>query len=97
MADITNGFDRKQVTLEADTEQTVLFPGNARVVAVVNMGAGTVYVRKNHTVLATNDTSANVMDTTVRGVTLDQNDWSGPIGSISLFCHEGGLVQWEAR
>jgi hypothetical protein len=97
MAAITNGFTTKRVTLTADTEQTVMFPGFAREVAVVNMGAGTVYVKKNGIVEATTDTGANVLDTTVRGVTLDQNDRSGPISFISLFCHEGGEVQWEAR
>lgn len=97
MAAITNGFTTKRVTLTADTEQTVMFPGGAREVAIVNMGAGTVYVGKDHIVLATTDTGANVLNTTVRGVTLDQTDLGGPIGFISLFCHEGGEVQWEAR
>ena len=98
MADITNGFLTRRVTLTANTEQVVLFPDGVKELTVVNMGSGTVCVKPNGKIGATTDDKAfSLNPAAIRSVTLRSNNREGLIRSISLLSAAADEVQWVAN
>ena len=97
MANVTNGFTTRRVTLTANTEQVVLFPGGATEVDVALNGWGPVSVATNQNLAATTDTGAIVLGGFVRAVKFEKRAGGEPIASIALYSAFAVEVQWTAK